>query len=149
MSFDPSTIRHFRGRFAFLSNFASSPITVDGIDYPTAEHAFQAHKTLDPRERSRIASLPDPAAAKKAGRKVELRPDWEDVKIDVMRAVLLQKFAPGSELAVELLRTGAVELIEGTDTWNDRFWGVAKGLGENHLGRLLMEIRHELSQSNG
>ena len=148
MSTDQSAIRHFRGRYAFLSNFASSLITLDGIEYPTAEHAFQAHKTLDSRERVRIAGLKAPASAKKAGRGVALRPDWEDVKVDVMREVLLKKFARGSTLAEELLGTGEVELIEGTDTWSDRFWGVANGVGENHLGRLLMEIRRGLREAN-
>ena len=74
-------INRFDGPYAFLSNFFFSPIEYEGITYPTVEHAFQAAKTLNPIERQAIADLPTPGAAKRAGRQVTLRKDWEDVKI--------------------------------------------------------------------
>ena len=77
------------------------------------------------------------------GRRIELRPDWEEVKIEIMRQVLKSKFTHNPELREKLIATGNTELIEGNN-WNDRFWGVCRGVGKNHLGKLLMEIRAEL-----
>ncbi len=140
-------INKFDGPFAFLSNFYHSPIIYEGLEYPTVEHAFQAAKTLDIDERRYIAVLPTPGAAKRAGRNVHLRKDWEDIKIDVMRECLKEKFKD-PELFASLLATGDRELIEG-NCWHDNFWGVcscerSQGQGQNHLGKLLMELRTEL-----
>lgn len=140
---DTADIARFTGTYRFLSNFFPSPITICGIDYPTVEHAYQAAKTLDEDERLHIAALPSPADAKRAGRKLDLRPDWEDTKLDIMENCLRAKFAPGLDLAARLLSTGNARLIEGNH-WGDRYWGVCDGRGENHLGELLMRIREDL-----
>jgi ribA/ribD-fused uncharacterized protein len=136
-------IGRFKGEYRFLSNFWPRPLTLDGITYPTVEHAYQAAKTLDPQERTRIASLATPKMAKQAGGRVTLRPDWgEHVKLGIMEDLVRRKFAdPG--LAARLLATGVEELVEG-NTWNDRFWGVCRGVGRNELGRILMRVRSEL-----
>ena len=131
----------------FLSNFYPSPIVLDRITYPTVEHAFQAAKTDDRLERERIAGLPTPGAAKRAGRKVSLRPDWEQVKVGIMVELVRRKFAD-PDLAGKLLATGDEELVEG-NTWNDRFWGVCRGTGRNELGKVLMRVRAELRVEQG
>lgn len=137
----PDPIDRFKGEYEFLSNFYPAIIVHDGITYPTVEHAYQAAKTLDFAERWRISKLPTPGEAKRAGRSVKLRPDWKKVRIDIMRELLLQKFfLSDGELGYELQSTSCAELIEG-NWWGDTFWGVCKGQGENHLGKLLMEIR--------
>jgi ribA/ribD-fused uncharacterized protein len=137
----------FSGPYDFLSNFHPSPIRLldDPNRYPTVEHAFQAAKTLDEDARTRIAGLGTPGAAKRAGRAVALRADWEIVKDVVMLACLRAKFAPGSSFAEMLLETGDRELVEA-NAWGDRVWGVDRrtGAGENRLGLLLMRVRTEL-----
>lgn len=134
--------RGFRDALAFCSNFHPSPITFDGVRFATVEHAFQAAKTLDSCERAHIAAAPSPGRAKRLGRRVQLRPDWDSIRCDVMFELLRLKFA-NPHLARLLLSTGDVELVEH-NTWNDRFWGVCGGAGSNHLGRLLMQVRAEL-----
>ncbi len=92
-------IDRFAGRYEFLSNFHPSPIRgSDGILYPTAEHYFQAHKSLLRTDRLTVAGAPTPNRAKYLGRAATLRPDWEVVKIGVMRNGLALKFAPNSPL---------------------------------------------------
>lgn len=135
-------IDRFDGEHAFLSNFHESPIQVEGLWFNTVEHAFQAEKTLDPKEKAVIMIALTPGKAKRLGRRATLRPDWEQVKLQVMEDLLRLKFAPGTELHQRLLATSPAELIEGNH-WNDRFWGVCKGTGQNHLGKLLMKIRDE------
>lgn len=135
-------ISSFRGEHFFLSNFYSSPVTVDNIYYPTVEHAYQASKTLDYLERERIRRAQTPGIAKKLGKRITLREDWEDIKLSVMEYLLRQKFSR-EPLREKLKQTGDADLIEG-NLWGDRFWGVYNGKGENHLGRLLMKIRDEL-----
>ena len=135
-------ITSFDGKYDFLSNFYHSPISYNGIVYPTNEHFFQAMKTFNVDERIAIASAETPGKAKRIGRKITLRSDWEDVKLYYMELGLRLKFQD-SKLHEMLLATGDEELIEG-NTWGDEFWGVCNGKGENHLGKLLMKIRGEL-----
>jgi ribA/ribD-fused uncharacterized protein len=138
-------VSFFRGSYRFLSNFYPAVVVFEGKRYPTVEHAFQAAKTDDVVERARIGAADTPAKAKAMGRRVALRKDWENVKLDVMLELLRKKFGR-PELRDLLLDTGDAKLIEG-NTWNDRFWGVVDGQGKNHLGRLLMKVRDELRQS--
>jgi ribA/ribD-fused uncharacterized protein len=138
-------ITAFRDAYFFLSNFSESPIVFDGQSYPTVEHAFQAAKTFDLEQRKLIQEATTPATAKRLGRAVALRADWEQVKFDIMHALLKQKFER-PDLRQALLATGDAELIEG-NTWNDRTWGrvLVKGqwIGKNRLGELLMRVRAE------
>lgn len=136
------TIDNFTGQYGFLSNFYPSTVTLDGVRYKTVEHAYQAAKTLDKDERKKVRDADTAATAKKQGRKLPIRPDWDNVKLAVMEDLLRQKFEE-PELAKALCDTGTVELIEG-NWWGDQYWGVCRGKGFNHLGRLLMRIRGEL-----
>lgn len=133
-------IESFSGDYAFLSNFYPCLVPFEGIEYPTAEHAFQAAKTLDLAKRQEIAALPTPAEAKRAGRKLQLRPGWERVKFRMMNQIVDNKFTWNPDLRQLLIKTKGSELIEGND-WNDTFWGVCDGAGENRLGRILMGTR--------
>ena len=138
-------IESFKGEYHFLSNFHPVTIRYEGIEYPSVEHAFQAAKTFDVEQRASIAALPTAAKAKRAGRRVDLRSDWNEIRVDVMRQLLKLKFKD-PQLRSMLLATGE-ELLEEGNYWNDRFWGICKGSGENHLGLLLMEIREQCRQS--
>lgn len=97
-------------------------------------------KTLDPCARSEIAAAPTWRDAKRLGRRVELKPGWEESKRAVMQALLIQKFTRHAQLAQVLLATGQAELVEG-NTWGDAYWGVCNGVGRNQLGRQLMQVR--------
>lgn len=136
-------IDQFKDGYDFLSNFFLHPVTLDGVVYLSNEHAYQAAKTLNITEREFVKTRATPGLAKKAGRKVTLRPDWEQIKLTVMEDLVRQKFQDAT-LKKQLLDTGTSELVEG-NWWNDRFWGVCNGQGENHLGRILMEVREELT----
>lgn len=141
-------IDSFTGKNAFLSNFYASPILYQDILYPTNEHFFQAMKTKDEEVRQEIALLNFPSQAKKMGNdksKVKLRKDWEDIKLKVMWKGLQYKFEIPA-LRTMLLRTGSAKLIEG-NFWNDTYWGVYKGEGENHLGKLLIKLRSKLNDN--
>lgn len=132
-------IERFRGPYFFLSNFYPIKVQLEGIIYPTVEHGYQAAKTLNSVDRLRIRDAESPSAAKRLGHKAAQRPDWGRVKLPVMRHLLEQKFNH-PDLKNLLLSTGDAEIIEG-NTWGDTFWGVCNGVGSNHLGMMLMEIR--------
>jgi ribA/ribD-fused uncharacterized protein len=134
-----NTIEKFKDEYEFLSNFYPSSIDYESITYPTVEHAFQAAKTLDHTERQKIANLPTPAKAKAAGRKVKLREGWNDIRTTIMREIIEIKFSAPT-LMILLQNTGDSILIEG-NTWNDTFWGVCRGKGQNWLGEIIMETR--------
>ena len=142
-STNKTIIDKFDGEYAFLSNFFNSPITVGGLLCPTVEHAFQLCKTLSQEERLDIVNSSAPGIAKRKGRKVTLRPNWEEIKDDVMELCLKKKFTEHLDLQERLLATGDAILIEG-NTWNDTYWGVCNGVGKNTLGQLLMKIREEI-----
>ena len=115
------SIDSFRGKYDFLSNFYGAIVFYDGLWYRNSEAAFQSAKTLDTETRKRFAEV-SPIQAKKMGRTVKLRPDWEQVKDGIMLEILRSKFAPGTRCAERLLSTGRLRLIEG-NTWHDNYWG--------------------------
>lgn len=135
-------INSFRGKYYFLSNMYPVPVTFENMTYSCAESAFQAAKCSDPADRKKFIFL-NGYEAKKLGRRVNLRKDWESVKLNIMYQCVKSKFANNPDLKSELLNTKNAILIEG-NTWNDTFWGVCNGIGENHLGKILMQIRDEL-----
>lgn len=131
--------------YGFLSNFHTSSIWVNGKKYSSVEHAYQAHKTTDESSHELIRNSKSPAEAKKLGRSLPLRSDWEEVKIPLMREFIQKKFE-NPFLAHQLLSTGDAELVYG-NKWNDRFWGICRGSGQNILGIILMETRDNLKKS--
>lgn len=133
-------INKFRGKYYFLSNFYETPVTWNGLTYLNNEAAFQSAKTFSDRE---CFTNLDPSSAKKLGRKVQLRSDWENVKDDVMYEICKAKFSQNTELKKRLLSTGNEHLEEG-NTWGDKIGGTVNGIGENRLGKILMRIREEL-----
>lgn len=143
-------IKEFAGKYEFLSNFWHSPFTYEGITYPTNEHFFQAMKTLDPNERMWIASAVTPGDSKRRGRTCKLRYDWEMIKDEVMLTGLRLKFS-NPALRTQLIMTGDEELIEG-NWWHDNTWGSCSCdacrpiIGQNRLGKLLMQVRTEIRE---
>ena len=144
-------ISAFRGPHDFLSNFYAADVELEGAEYPTVEHAFQAAKTADFAERRAIKNAKTASEAKRMGRKIKRRSDWFDVSLVIMEMLVRQKFTRYPELKSKLLETGDIKLIEGNN-WNDRFYGAVydtkrnEWVGENHLGKILMKVREELKQ---
>lgn len=146
-------IDKFEGRYHFLSNFYLCKVEHQGIVYPSVEHFYVAMKSNDEQLvdgkyyttgdlREFVSTIPTATEVKRFGRKLKLRKDWDTKKIEVMNFGVREKFK--NELLKKLLlETGSEELIEG-NWWNDKFWGVCDGKGENHLGKILMEVRREL-----
>jgi hypothetical protein len=152
-------INRFRGKYAFLSNFYpcnGMAVKVNAEDFApcaTAEHVFQAMKCIGEKGKRFIARAETPKEARRRGRRVPIRSDWDDIKVHVMFTVLKAKFSDPS-LARQLLATGSQSLIEN-NWWHDNFWGNCECpkcktiKGENHLGKLLMQLRDEIRESLG
>jgi ribA/ribD-fused uncharacterized protein len=142
----------FRGDKAFLSNFFPSVIYYDGHAYPTVEHAFVAAKTLDLSERQDVRACATPGQAKRLGRTLTLRPDWDDIKINIMRELVFQKFNYYWDLKAKLLKI--VEPIVELNEWHDNFWGscTCEGCADkekhNNLGKILTFIRNSFLLSS-
>lgn len=137
-------INQFRDNYFFLSNFFPAAMVYDGIQYENAEAAFQAQKCQSRNDRLQFSKL-NPSEAKRLGRRVGLRPDWENIKVDVMREVVKAKFCGNRTLTEKLLATSGEYLEEG-NTWGDRTWGTVNGQGSNFLGQILMDLRTELEK---
>lgn len=135
----------FDGDYAILSNFAPAVVKFDGLYFPTVENAFQAAKSLTSLGRQEFVKL-TPSEAKKLGRRIRLRLDWNDVKDAVMFSLLMQKFRYGTRAYATLMSTGDGHICEG-NTWHDNYWGdcscprCAAVEGKNMMGKLLTEIR--------
>lgn len=151
-----------KNNFRFLSNFypdepfsvALSTKSSNGQsfnwterEFATGEHAYQAAKAATSADFHAIADAPTPAAAKKMGREINMVAGWDATSLDVMRQVLLAKFALGRQCTERLVETDVALLVEGT-YWFDKIWGVdlrTQGTpGQNLLGMLLMERREQL-----
>lgn len=141
-------IDFFSGEHAYLSNFYERAVTYNGVTYQNSEAAFHAQKTLNPAMRLQFADL-NPSDAKKLGRKVRLRGDWESVKDNIMYEVCLCKFMQNPDLKEKLLATGDEKLEEGT-YWHDNYWGnchcekCKDVVGKNRLGEILMKVREKI-----
>ena len=138
-------IDSFEGEYEFLSNFYFCEIKDNkGNVWKTNEHFFQAMKGKnDENRQKRIQLAPTPGKAKRLGRLITLRDDWEIVKKDIMYQALQFKFTQHKDLCKKLIDTGNKELIEG-NSWGDKEWGQVNGVGKNKLGKLLMKVREEL-----
>lgn len=140
-------INSFSGQYRFLSNFYPHLVEFEGAFYPTNEHAYQAAKTLNLSARRQFQTPTLTAGqAKRLGAQLDLRDDWRTVNIGIMFALNRQKFDDVG-LRLLLLATGDQELVEGNH-WDDTFWGVCNGVGENWLGKVLMQVRNCLSDSS-
>ena len=142
-----NTIKEFRGKYWFLSNFSDSKIEINGLKFKNAESAFHSFK--DSSRQSEFQKL-NPSEAKKFGRRVRLRDDWEEVKLDVMYDIVKAKFTQNKDLKLKLVETNDSLLIEGTTGWHDNYYGNCECdrcrniKGQNHLGKILMKVREEL-----
>lgn len=145
----------FHGPNRFLSNFAAVNVVLDGITYPSVEHAYQAAKTKNLNHRAKVAIADRASRAKFLGSKkgmavcgVTLRDDWNQVKYSVMLDLNRQKYSQ-PEYRDKLLATGTQKLIEG-NYWHDNYWGdcvcnkCSNVAGKNQLGLILMTIREEI-----
>ena len=134
--------------YGFMSNFAPYPFSDGSKNWPTSEHYFQAQKFLIPEIQEKIRQIASPMDAALEGRNPQnpLRPDWEEVKDEVMLQALRMKFNQNPEIAKGLLATGDAILIEHTR--NDAYWADGgDGSGKNKLGLLLMQVREELKNA--
>lgn len=149
LMYDPSVnpLIRFTNKYEVLGNFSRFAVVMGGDSYNTVEHAFQAAKTMDPKERAEIRAITGPHEAKRRGQEVTLREDWEQVKDGVMLQLLRQKFDPGSRKTApwKLVDTWPRGLFEG-NKYRDNYWGcdVDTLRGRNQLGKTLMRVRLEI-----
>jgi ribA/ribD-fused uncharacterized protein len=142
-----SSINFFKDNYEKFSNFYPVVIFYEGRNYPSVEHAYVAAKTKDEFFRKTISELPakDAGKAKKLGRKVKLRANWDLMKYNLMKRFLMQKFSY-DEFRSLLLSTGNCYIEEG-NYWHDNYWGncyckkCEDKEGKNKLGKLLMKVR--------
>lgn len=141
-------IKEFQGEYRWLSNFEIVTVWFDEKFYPSVEHAYMSAKNSSVEWKYFCASTQSPAEVKKKSRTVKLVSNWEDIKVDVMRRCIDEKFKHPF-YRMKLINTGDQELQEG-NRWNDKFWGVClkTGQGQNILGKLLMAKRKELQEEN-
>lgn len=132
------SIEAFTGEYRWLSNFYVDP--QDGF---CVEKHYQAQKHVRPEDRRPFGREVTPSQAKRMGKRIPLRPDWDSVKCEIMLQLLRRKFS-SPVLASWLKDTGDAELVEG-NYWGDTYWGVCRGVGLNMLGKLLMQVRKELN----
>lgn len=136
-------VKEFQGDHRWLSNFYPCTVVLDGVTYPSIENAYQAAKTTNQDERIAFREC-KPGQAKRAGRSVTVRPDWDCIKLDVMAELTKQKYKH-KNLRSMLLSTGEQYIQEG-NRWGDTFWGVClkTNKGENNLGRIIMMVREHI-----
>lgn len=150
----PKEIRFYRASekpYGAFSNLYRREITFEGEVFATSEHAYQAGKARKPEVKAWLMAAPSPALLAMAAHGLyywDIAPNWSKIKFDRMKRILRAKFSQHEDLRKLLLATGSARLVESTTVDNpvNRLWGEVNGVGENMLGKLLMEIRSELSE---
>lgn len=144
-------VTQFQESFRFLSNFWISPLPVfyNGVQYKSVEHAYQALKCVDKVDHDSVMMQSTPSIAKNLVKHMKQRPDWAKVKLTIMLELVRSKFFGNAYLGQKLKDTGDAELVEG-NMWYDTYWGVdlRSGKGDNHLGKILMQVRKELNDDD-
>jgi hypothetical protein len=135
----------FRDQYHFLSNFYPAPIKIGGITYPTTEHYYQSQKTNIRAEKDKIIKAATPGEAKRLGKTVTIRSNWENEKLTVMRQALVAKFNQHTDLKERLVSIpDDIPIIENNN-WHDNYWGICQcgkcDGGHNHLGNLLTDLK--------
>jgi len=128
--------------YEFLSNFYGSTVAYEGVLYPTVEHAYQASKSTNKQTRDLIKRAETPYVAKRLGKSIELRSGWADIRIDIMRLLIREKFE--NPFIRWQLKDTSPKILINENRWNDKFWGICNNMGENNLGKILMEVREEI-----
>lgn len=139
------TIEQFQNEHRFLSNFWPAKITYNETSWDTSEAAYQAMKSTDPEVHAHIASMRHAGQIKRLGKMLNIRPDWEFIKVQVMTDITFAKYDQNLDLKQLLLSTGFSKIEEGND-WGDVIWGVSppgSGIGKNYLGVVLMKVREK------
>ena len=146
-------ITSFRGEYSWLSNFHKCDCLYNNKIYPSSEHVYLAHKSTNENDHELIRGHPFDGL-KSTSRKIELRNDWNEVKLEIMQIALFVKFSQHEYLKQKLLSTGNAIIIE-KNSWHDNFYGdcscpkCSKIIGQNHLGILLMDLRKYFKKRNG
>lgn len=133
-----SIISGFKDEHRWLSNFWIH----DSVRQLSVEHHYQAAKTTNYEDWLLVMAAPTAGQAKKLGKLVTIRPDWEDIKFIIMEQFTREKYATNRSLREKLIETRGSLLIE-ENHWGDTVWGVCNGVGENRLGKILMKVRDE------
>ena len=141
----PEIIDCFRGENFVYSNFYGIPVVYKDHVYKSSEHAFHAQKATNEKDRQYIEDAPTPGIAKRRGREIKCRADWNDIRVDEMASIVYAKFSRNSHLHDKLCSTGDSLIIEG-NAHGDTFWGMVKDskgewVGKNNLGKILMIVR--------
>ena len=153
---DPNVIDEFRGKYFFLSNFYIKPVYYKGDWYRSSEHAFQAQKATNEKDKQYVLNTyyspngkNSPGQAKHRGNEITCRKDWNEKRMMIMHNIIRCKFTALDGLDDKLLATEDTLLIEG-NSWGDNFWGMVRDTntgewkGDNFLGKLLMKVRNEI-----
>lgn len=138
-------IESFKNEYAWLSNMEPCEIFHKGKIYSCVESAYQMEKCANEEDKDRFTGM-NGYEAKREGRKIEIREDWDEVKVKIMGSLLKKKFINIPSFRAKLEATGDEEITEG-NYWHDNFWGdctcvkCADIEGRNALGKMLMQIR--------
>lgn len=132
------SIKGFRDEYFWLSNMYTCIIQWQGLCFSSTESAYQASKVTG--ELAKPFQMMTGKQAKAHVKTLYVRKTWQDIKYNVMAQLVFQKFLVHDDLRQKLLDTGDC-YIEETNTWNDTYWGVCNGVGENNLGKILMNTR--------
>jgi len=116
-------------------------VEYQGDIYPSVENAYQAAKCHIIADRKKFLHC-KAGEAKRLGKLVVIQPNWEERKYEVMLSLVRKKFR-NDPLRTKLLATGDQQIEEG-NWWGDTYWGTVNGVGSNHLGKILMQVRKEL-----
>jgi hypothetical protein len=135
-----------------LDNFSAFSVVIDGVEYKTAEHAFQTLKFIETDKvvYEMVKNSQSPYDARELAHKNKPKrdPDWSDKKYKIMESVLTEKVLQNNYVKERLLATNDAEIIEDCGADDDKDWGCGiDGTGQNNLGKIWMKIREKIKQS--
>jgi ribA/ribD-fused uncharacterized protein len=141
--------------YIYFSPYTSHSLEIDGVFYPTVEHAYQCARYTDPKIIEEIRTAPSPLKAWEVSSKyksVQI-PEFkkDEYKLEVMKKLMTLKALQHEDVRKALVDSGEMKIVKHIVTYppGDGFWDDGEdGKGLNHTGRMWMEIREELKNVN-
>ncbi len=137
--------------YIYFSPYTAHAIEIEGVVYPTLEHAYQCMRYTDSKIREEIRAAHSPVKAWEVSSKYKhlqiAEFKNEEYKLKVMKDLMRLKASQHEDVRNALIESGNMKIVKHVVTYppGDSFWDDGEdGNGANHIGRMWMEIRDEI-----
>lgn len=134
----------------YFSGFSAHAVEVDGVVYPTLEHAYHCVRYRDPAIVEEIRATRSPEMSWEISQKHKAARDQltDEQKIELMTKLTRAKIMQHASVREALVQTGDARIVKRIIAGppGDGFWDIADGQGRNEWGKIWMQLRNDIQR---